>query len=196
MAVSLVSTGVQFPDSTIQTTAASASPVTLVQSINFSGQSTFSFALDFATYPGGYELIWCNVAGSNNGAASVIEYSTNNGSSYSAFSSTSTTVKLNASTYTQALNYSGFWGYSYNSYSAGGTGNTYVMQIAARNVAGGSNPSAITMSFIGVGQNPDPTPVVGGAYYYTYRAVTFTNVRFSFSSGTFTSGSVRILGYK
>ena len=194
MAVSLVSTGVQFPDASIQTTAAGASAATVVQSINFTSQASFSLALDFATYPGGYQLIWNNVQNSSSGNANLIEWSGNNGSSYSAFGSGNYTIAVSTGSYNNQLNYSGYWGYSSNNYGGYGTGSTVVMQLAAKSNA--ATTSAVTMSFTGYGQGPDPRPIFGGSYYYTYGAQAFTNVRFSWSGGTFSAGAVRILGYK
>jgi len=49
MAVGLVSTGVQFPDSTIQTTAASASALVLVNSQSLSGASSYTITTGFSS---------------------------------------------------------------------------------------------------------------------------------------------------
>lgn len=194
MAVTLGSTGITFPDATTQTTAAGASPVTLVQSINFSGQTTFSLALDFTTYPGGYQLVFNNAFNSGSGSAPTIEYSANSGSSWSFFSSGNTVLNTSGTSWSNNINYSGYWAYPLQSYGAYGTGISCTMQIAAKNNS--SNTSAIIATYYGTGMSPAPAPYIGGSWYYTYGAQAFTNVRFGWTGGTWASGSVRILGYK
>lgn len=61
MAVSLVSTGVQFPDSTIQTTAASASPMVLLTTTTASGATSYdlftsSFSNTYTQYLMTYQI--------------------------------------------------------------------------------------------------------------------------------------------
>lgn len=192
MAVTLVSTGITFPDSTTQTTAAGASAATVVSSINFSGQTSFSFAFDFATYPGGYQIIWNNVQNSASGNGNLVEYSANGGSTWSVVTY-NYSVSASAASWANNLNYSGYWGYPLNNYGANGTGNTVFMQIAAKS---NSSTSALTLSFYGFGQGSDPKPIWGGSYHYTYGAQAYTNVRFSWTGGNFSGGAVRILGYK
>jgi len=85
MAVSLVSTGVQFPDSTIQTTAAGASAMNLISTTTASGASTVDLALT-----GGYTnytIMGAQVRGNGFGGSIGIAYTTNNFSSVSTWQS-------------------------------------------------------------------------------------------------------------
>lgn len=61
MAVSLVSTGIQFPDSTIQTTAASASSMVKIQTQTFSGASSVTFSSGITSTYKSYLLIFTNI---------------------------------------------------------------------------------------------------------------------------------------
>lgn len=59
MAVSLVSTGVQFPDSTIQTTAASASPMVLLTTTTASGATSYNlFTSSFSNTYTQYKILY------------------------------------------------------------------------------------------------------------------------------------------
>lgn len=81
MATSLVSTGVQFPDSSIQTTAAGASPITLITTTTASAASEVAFTGLSSTYVK-YIIELTNVSSSVNNTNLYIRTSTNNGSSY------------------------------------------------------------------------------------------------------------------
>ena len=82
MATSLVSTGVQFPDSTIQTTAASASAVTLISTTNASAATTVDIPItgSYSTY----KLVISNVRPSSQ-AFVRFKYTTNNFSTVNGF---------------------------------------------------------------------------------------------------------------
>lgn len=82
MAVSLVSTGVQFPDSTIQTTAASASAVTLISTTNASAATTVDIPItgSYSTY----KLVISNVRPSSQ-AYLRFKYTTDNFSTVNDF---------------------------------------------------------------------------------------------------------------
>ena len=87
MATSLVSTGVQFPDSTIQTTAASASPITLISSATSTSGTTLTFTGLTTSYRY-YVFSFTNLKNDNTPTSSAgyselyIRFSNNNGSSY------------------------------------------------------------------------------------------------------------------
>lgn len=87
MAVTLVSTGIQFPDATIQTTAASASPITLVSSTT-STSGTYVIFTGLTSAYRAYQFVFTNVKNSwpsNNetvGKSMLVQFSNNNGSSY------------------------------------------------------------------------------------------------------------------
>jgi len=195
MAVSLVSTGVQFPDSSIQTTAAGASPATLVASYEFSGQTSFSLALDYATYPGGYQLIWSGVYPNSSGGAYLVEYSTNNGSSYAAFSSLSRSIEINSATYSNNVNNSGYFAYISGTGYAGTVGLSLNMWLP-RAKGSSSYNYGIGIYYTGFNAGGSFVALVGDTYYVTSSNTTFTNVRFSPTAGNWASGTVRILGYK
>ena len=75
MPTSLVSTGVQFPDNSIQTTAASAGGMTLIGTGNINANLTFTSIPSYKMI-----VIICSNAYTNGGWN--FGYSTNNGSSY------------------------------------------------------------------------------------------------------------------
>ncbi len=81
MATSLVSTGVQFPDSTIQTTAAGASGLTLLSTVTASGASQADFTGLSSTAYMYYQLIGKNILPSTQMTLELL-VSTNNGSSF------------------------------------------------------------------------------------------------------------------
>ena len=81
MATSLVSTGVQFPDSTIQTTAAGASGLTLLSTVTASGASQADFTGLSPTAYMYYQLIGKNILPSTQMTLELL-VSTNNGSSF------------------------------------------------------------------------------------------------------------------
>lgn len=87
MATSLVSTGVQFPDSSIQTTAASASPITLISSATSTSGTTLTFTGLTTSYRY-YIFSFTNVKNDNTPSGTTgyselyIRFSNNNGSSY------------------------------------------------------------------------------------------------------------------
>lgn len=74
MAVSLVSTGVQFPDASIQTTAAGASAVTLISTLTTTGTTTVDIALT-GSYKN-YKIVGSNVFPSDSAQAVIQFYST------------------------------------------------------------------------------------------------------------------------
>lgn len=86
MAVSLVSTGVQFPDSTIQTTAAGASAVTLISTTTTTSSSTVDIA--FSGSYTHYQVICTNVfsASNNANASPQMAYSTDSFATVSGWS--------------------------------------------------------------------------------------------------------------
>ena len=98
MPTSLVSTGVQFPDSTIQTTAASASTVTLVSTATSTSGTTVSFtglSTTYKKYQVVYNGVRCNASASFATSARLgLRFSTDNGSSY-----------LSAARYSYAVSY-------------------------------------------------------------------------------------------
>lgn len=194
MAVTLVSTGITFPDSTTQTTAASASPATVVTSVNFSSTASVSWALDFSTYPGGYEAIWSRVVPSSSGVGLLCEFSSNGGSTYSALSSQNVSTQQGVSGWTFSNNVSGYFAYMSGQWQRNATGFSMTVQIAARDDA--SSTSALTLSGLGFMSAAIPIPIVAMGFFYTYGSRAFTNIRFTPSSGNFSSGSLRVLGYK
>lgn len=87
MAVTLVSTGVQFPDSSIQTTAATAGTMTLISTTTSTSGTTVVFTGLTSSYRS-YQLVFSNVSSDYNsvtanvGTYLVAQLSNNNGASY------------------------------------------------------------------------------------------------------------------
>lgn len=104
MAVSLVSTGVQFPDSTIQTTAAGASAMVKIQTQTFSGSSGVDFTSGLTSTYKNYMFVLTNLQlGTPNGDFRM-NFSSNGGSTYAVgidYIYTSQNVNTNAWSYTQ-----------------------------------------------------------------------------------------------
>jgi hypothetical protein len=174
-------------------TTVAASPATLVASYNFSGQSTVDLTLDFTTYPGGYQFIWTNVYPSSGGGALLAQYSTNNGSSYSAISTANFVQYLTTGGWNFSNNVSGYVGYWASSWTLNSTGFSADMKVTAK---AGTTYSGINLTYYGNMSPNAGVPMFGGTYYFTSGSVTFTNLRFSATAGTFGSGSLRILGYR
>jgi len=87
MAVSLVSTGIQFPDASIQTTAAGASVLTLISTTTSTSGTSVSFTGLTSSYRA-YEIVFNKVQSNYNSALGSdgrylqVQFSNNNGSSY------------------------------------------------------------------------------------------------------------------
>jgi hypothetical protein len=192
MAVSLVSTGITFPDSTTQTTAAGASPTTTILSNNFSGQSSVSWALDFATYPGGYEMIWSRVVPTSSNVI-LVEYSVNSGSSYSAMASYNVSTTQTTTAWAWSNNASGYFAYYNAQWQNNATGFTMNVSVNARSA---SSTSALTLSGQGFMSASNPVPIVAFGYHFGFGTTNYTNIRFTAVSGTFSGGSLRVLGIK
>lgn len=108
MAVSLVSTGVQFPDSSIQTTAAGSSAMVRIQSQTFSGASTVDFTTginsSYKNYVFYFDQVFCSTTSN---ATFLMYFSNDGGSTYtgvSTFSTTYASLNINNGTWSYYAN--------------------------------------------------------------------------------------------
>jgi hypothetical protein len=199
MAVSLISTGIQFPDSTIQTTAAGGgSGLTYISQVVASSSSTVSFT-GLTAYDN-YMVVFSKVIPSGSSVNLYMRTSVNNGSSYA-----STSYRWSI-TYTQSGN--GSIGTRYSSSSSPDAdfirlsgnnmdvGSGYPCRISGSYTLNVKDASSNNFNIYGVGsmidENGNTTnPVVGG----TRTETSATNaVQFYFSSGSITSGTFRLYG--
>lgn len=197
MATSLVSTGVQFPDSTIQTTAAGASGLTLLSTVTASSSSTVNIETGIGSSYDFYLITVTNVTTDANGIFRG-------------------RMKLGGSYRTD-----GYYAMSNGGY-AGGSGNLAVNQNSADSFQLAlSNISSVTNSTLS-GEfwfsNPTSTSVLklanwvfggynydGGSYHtiqgtggngnYTGSSAVLTGIQFSFTSGTVVTGTFRLYGF-
>ena len=199
MAVSLVSTGVQFPDSTIQTTAAGASGLTLLSTVTASSSSTVDIETGIGSSYDFYLITVTNVTCGGTG----------NGIFYSR-------MKLGGS-----YRSDGYYAMSNGGY-AGGSGNLAAnqnsqdaFQVSLSNISTNANS---TLSGEYWFSNPTSTSVLkvanwvfggynyGGGYHtmqgtgangnYTGSSGVLTGIRFFFSSSTdIATGTFRLYGF-
>lgn len=215
MAVSLVSTGVQFPDSSIQTTAATAGSMTLISTATSTSGTTVSFTGLTTTYKK-YQIVYNGLRNSASASGATyarlgLRFSTNNGSSYISTSNYSYSVSYFDNTpFSPGINVAPTFGddridlYSQANITSGSfTSGTVTLYNPAL------NPSFPTVKFestyIWIPQSGYGNPRSGGAlagagWNYANGAHPFTTtgvnaVQFSWYGGeTFTAGTWALYG--
>jgi hypothetical protein len=196
MAVGLVSTGIQFPDSTIQTTAAGGgSGLTYISQVVASGSATVSFT-GLTAYDN-YMVIFSKVFPDTTSTTYfTMLTSTNNGSSYA----------------TTSYKYSVIYGNQTNGSISGrssGDNNTYI-NLSADNLDADVPSSQVSGQIVlnlkngtsydffawgSFGEINDNPAFLGGTFSSNRTETSATNaVRFKFVSGNIASGTFRLYG--
>ena len=192
MAVSLISTGVQFPDATIQTTAAGASGLVYVSQVVASNSSTVDFT-GLTAYDN-YLVIFSKVFPDT---PSIINFymrtSTNNGSTYA-----STNYKWTLDLGNAVINQTTGVADATNIWLSPDNMNASVpsSQISGQVTLNLKNGTSYDFFAWGQSTEINDNPNFRIAASYSYRAETSaTNaIRFRFSSGNITSGTFRLYG--
>ena len=183
MSVILTSTGVTFPDSTTQTTAAAASPATLLASGNLSGTSVSIDSIINTTTYSAYQVFvkraivntsysYLSLRFIAGGSVRTSYYNLTFGSN-----STSTVDGLNL-TLTSSVANADSYGYSMFYIVGGEAANGYAI-------------------FNVIYQNVIATPSLASAYWQNQNYGTTTGINLYTSNGnTFTSGTYKVYGYQ
>lgn len=192
MAVSLISTGVQFPDNSIQTTAAGASAMVLAATATASSSSEIVFNNLSTTYRA-YLVEYDQVYLASNNQNLLMQISTDNGSSYISsnyqrvgFYMTTSTVQGNVETAASFLYIGSLGGWS-NSSSRRGAGQ--VMMFAPNT---GGSPQLFTHTSVTLnasGNNEITQMVMQNSSTSAVNAIKFFS-----SSGNIAAGNFRLYG--
>lgn len=195
MAVSLISTGVQFPDSTIQTTAATASspPGLVLLSAATISSGTATVDITTGVFSSTYDAYFIIMQGSASANSTVYMY-----------------FILDGTVITSGNPYQGVYLYAQSGYSTGTIYNNYY--VVATPVASGQFVSNILISGTttsgrasawanATGQATSGTVLTtSGGKFLTNSFTTFTGVRFGFDDGgtgvTFNTTKYAVYGYK
>lgn len=189
MPTSLVSTGVQFPDSTVQTTAASASGLTLLQTVTGTSASTIDITGFSNTYKN-YRILGINIRNASGSFSTDLRATADLGSGYTALSSRAI-LGTSASTVTTTQTTS-YMLISYDSLTLyASTGSGLVMDITGRtdpsmnliwttSISNGVSTQALN---IGCAQATSGTTIVGLRFYIG-------------NGGNTITGTFKLYGYK
>lgn len=188
MPTSLVSTGVQFPDSTIQTTAASASGIVLLESVTVSAATTAtltSFSTTYRNY-----LVFCMNLVNNGFLTSYVVARFDFGSGY-------TGINTAASMYTSGSSVSAIGGGTpliLNGYAGvpntADYGSTTVMHLVGR----GEGNIGIHWSNSTTNSGSSFTTTKGTASAIS--ATSITGLRFELGNGATFNCTLKLFGYK
>lgn len=193
MATSLVSTGVQFPDSTIQTTAAGASALKLLSTVTASSSSTVELETGIGSTYDFYLITVSNVTTDANGIFKA-------------------RLKVDGS-----YNTSAYYGSANGGYSGGGnyalamggdpalyTAISYISSTSGSTLSGEfwfSNPTSTSVYkttnwvFSGLDATSPSAWTTQGAGGYMGSTSALTGVRFYFTTGSIVTGTFRLYGF-
>lgn len=188
MPTSLVSTGVQFPDSTIQTTAASASGLTLLQTVTGTSASTIDITGFSNTYKN-YRILGINIRNASGSFSTDLRATADLGSGYVALSSRGILGASSSLSTTQTTSYILI---SYDTLPVGGSyGSGLVMDITGR-----TEPSMNLTWITSLSNNVSTQGICIGCAQAT-SGTTIVGLRFYIGNGGNTiTGTFKLYGYK